>query len=305
MSPNPLPNPLALSTSCLGLHPSHALDDKLKTAARHGFRGIEIVYGDLETFARTQNSSPISAAQSIRMLCNNLNLHILSLCPLENWEGDTSRALEERFRIARDWIVLARILQADYVQMPAQFGTKDVTGDEHTLVRELRALADMAAEDEPSISIAYEPMSWSTYYSTWQSALRLAEMVDRLNFGICLDTFHIATEMCCSPHDSLKLFYIQLSDCALFTPPFSPGHPWYNASEAAEFSWSKNGRPFPLEEELGGYMPVVETVRAWTFDWRMREEGFGVGEGGRRVESCVERLREALALGDKKGGANL
>ena len=67
------------------------------------------------------------------------------------------------------------------------------------------------------------------------------------------------------------------------------------------------GRPFPLEDEYGGYLPIVEIVRAWvvekkfegwvsmeTFDRRMIEEGVTTDECAARAESSWERLEKAL-----------
>lgn len=34
--------------------------------------------------------------------------------------------------------------------------------------------------------------------------------------------------------------------------------------------WSRNARLFPFEENLGGYMPVLEMLEAWIFDWGYR-----------------------------------
>jgi sugar phosphate isomerase/epimerase len=324
-------NERAISTSSLGLHASHSLDKKIQAAARHGFTGIEIVYADLETYSVSQNLSVGLAADRIHELCLENRLKVLSLCPFENFEGHKS-PLQERLAKASHWISTARTLGATYLQVPAQFSA-NATGDEDIIVSELQQLADLGSAAEPIISIAYEPMSWSLFYSTWQDALRLANRVDRPNFDICLDTFHIATKLWASPYDASgtyldadrrlkedlrafieefpleKLCYIQLSDAERFDPPFSDTHPWYTEGEAAEFTWSKYARPFPLETQYGGYLPVVEMVRAWilekgfrgwvsieTFDRRMRDKKVEVEECAERAERSMEMLQKALDL---------
>jgi len=326
-------NKLAISTSCLGLHSSHKLDDKIRAAARHSFSGIEIVFGDLERYSNAHNIPLAKGAEEMQKLCREFKLHILSLCPLENFEG-TKTLLKNRLQVANQWIDIARILGTTHIQVPAQYG-QDVSTDEETIVSELQQLADLASATEPVITIAYEPMSWSTCYSTWESALHLAEAVDRPNFGICIDTFHIASKLWGDPAlesgvkpnaegelaDSLnrfveqfpldKLFYVQLSDGERFDPLYSKAHPWYLEGEAPEFTWSKHARPFPLETDLGGYMPVAEMVQAFvvekgfkgwvsmeTFDRRMREKEFEVEEGAIRAERSVEKLRKALQTGE-------
>ncbi|KAF1354135.1 xylose isomerase-like protein [Lizonia empirigonia] len=174
-------------------------------------------------------------------------LQVISLCPFENFEGHDS-SLPERLSKAAYWITVARTLGATHLQVPAQFGTGPI-GDEAIIVSELQQLADLGNATQPGVSIANEPMSWSTYYSTWQEAVRLAKLVNRGNFKICLDTFHIATKLWASPYcvsgryedadrhlnkdlqafitDSPleRLAYVQLCDAERFSPPFSKPHP--------------------------------------------------------------------------------
>ncbi|KAF2653815.1 xylose isomerase-like protein [Lophiostoma macrostomum CBS 122681] len=322
-------NKLAISTSCLGLHPCHDLAEKLLAAASHGFQGIEIVYGDLERYSDGRKISLTAGAEQIRTICRDAGLEILSLCPLENFEG-TKTPIADRLEVAKHWIEIARILQAPYVQCPAQYG-KDVIGDEVLIVSELQQLADLGSAAEPVVAIAYEPMSWSTHYSTWQAAVRLAELVDRENFRICMDTFHIASLIYGSPHsvDGLRpngpqnladdlhsfvssfpterLAYVQLSDGERWDTPFSKEHSWYVDGWDPEMCWSGSGRPFPVETDFGGYFPVAEMVRKWivekgfkgwvsmeTFDRRMRDEAYEIEDAAKRAEASIQRLKKAV-----------
>lgn len=324
-------NRLAISTSSLGLHPSHTLDQKIQAAAQHGFEGIEIVYGDLKIYSDRNNLSVAAGAEHIRRACENHRLAIIALVPFENYEGSKS-PLRDRLTIAGHWINIARILRAAYIQVPSQYN-RDCLGDEILIVSELQQLADLASAAAPVISIAYEPMSWGIHYPTWESSLRLAELVNRDNFGICLDSFHVATKLWASPfepsgqypngardlaeslHRSItqipmdKLFYVQLSDGERFDPPFSKAHPWYIEGEAPEFTWSKHARPFPLETELGGYLPLGKIVQAWlidknytgwvsleTFDRRMRDENFSPETAAARGQDSWRKL-QALPFG--------
>jgi sugar phosphate isomerase/epimerase len=336
----PIPNAFALSTSCLGLHPSHSLDQKLRATAKHGFTGIEIVYGDLERYSVARNTSMIEGAKLVRQQCYDLNLTILSLCPFENFEG-TKSPISKRLEEAKRWLEIARVLGALHLQIPAQYG-KNVDTSESIIVSELQQLADLASSSKPVVGIAYEPMGWSTCYSTWEDALRLNDKVNRSNFGLCLDSFHILSKLWGDPFSvsgiysdgpqklaaSLrrmakelpleKIKYIQLSDGEKFEPPFSDSHKWYLEGEDAQFTWSKWARPFPLETDLGGYMPVTDFVRTvlkelggdgwkgWvsmeTFDRRMRNEGFKVDDGAKRARVSVKKLEDALK---KRERANL
>ncbi|RDW67312.1 sugar phosphate isomerase/epimerase family protein [Aspergillus mulundensis] len=322
----PLPNNIAVGTSCLGQNPAHRLDDKIRAAAHQGFQGLEIVYTDLSRYSERHNIPILTGAKQIRQLADDLGVVLISLAPFENYEG-TKTPLAERLAFAAHWVDLARILGASYLQIPSQYGT-DSVGDEGVIVSEMQQLADLAASSSPVISIAYEPLSWGVWYSTWEDALRLATLVDRSNFGLCLDTFHEVTKLWASPFTESgvypdgpeklgaslrrfvetipldKLFYVQLSDAERFDPPFSENHPWYIEGEAPEFTWSKHARPFPLEAEFGGYTPVVDVVRAWVvesgfggwvsmeiFDRRMRDEKYKTEIAAERAWRSWEKVQ--------------
>ncbi|KAF9894018.1 hypothetical protein FE257_008990 [Aspergillus nanangensis] len=322
-------NKRAIGTLSLGRHVSHTLDQKIQAAAKHGFEAIEIVYTDLEAYAQQHQLSMLDAADRIAALCASLQVEVLSLAPFENFEGAPS-PLHDRLQTAKHWIDIARKLQAPYLQVPSQFN-RECSVDESVIVSELRQLADLASAELPVVSIAYENLSWGTYCSTWQTVLQLIEAVDRPNFGMCLDSFHEITKLWASPfaeegkyagadealRDSLgeflakfplgKIFYVQLSDGERFNPPFSRDHPWFLEGEAPEFTWSKHARPFPLETELGGYMPVVDVLKAWVldkgftgwvsmevFDWRMRDEKYPIEAAARRAKDSWRKLEMAL-----------
>ncbi|KAL4900842.1 hypothetical protein BDW74DRAFT_188058 [Aspergillus multicolor] len=323
-----LPNAIAIGTSCLGQNPTHKLDDKIRAAAQQGFQGLEIVYADLARYSSDHAIPILTAATQIRQLADDLGVVLISLAPFENYEG-TKIPLAERLALATHWLDLARVLGASFLQVPSQYGSRtESIGDEGVLVSEMRQLADLAGASSPVVLIAYEPLSWGTWCSTWEEALRLVRLVDRANFGLCLDTFHEVTRLWASPvaasgiypdgRERLaaslrrfgetmpldKLFYVQLSDAERFDPPFSRDHPWFVEGEAPEFTWSKHARPFPLEAEFGGYTPVVDVVRAWVvesgfggwvsmeiFDRRMRDEKYGIETAARRAWKSWEKVQ--------------
>jgi sugar phosphate isomerase/epimerase len=325
-------NPLAIATVSLGQHPVHTLPSKIAAASHNGFSALEIVYNDLETYA-TSKSPQITiqaAAEEIAALCASHNIAILSLNPFKNFEGHSS-PLSERLHSARHWIEIARILKAQYLQVPSQFDTQNSSGDENVVIPELQQLADITAEIAPDLKIAYEAVAWGSYVDTWQDSVRIVELVDRDNFGVCLDSFHIVARLwgdittesgkrkltgqnvddvlrrsldefvVSCPMD--KIFYVQFSDGERYSPPLSPEHRFYDASFPSALTWSRNTRPFPLETEYGGYMPVTEVAKAWlvekewkgyvsfeVFDWRMRKEENGPEDNARRGIESWKRL---------------
>lgn len=326
-----LDNPLAITTSSLGLHPSHSLPEKIYAAASASFSAIEIVYKELEDYALSQEPelSISDAAQVIAKLCSSVNLGVLSLNPFKNFEGHNS-PLEDRLESARNWLEIAAGLGANYLQVPSQFDTANSSGDWPRMVADLRELSTLAASY--SVSIAYEAVAWGTYIDTWEGSLRVVQDVDRDNFGLCLDSFHVAArvwgditvksgmredadsalqksldrfvETC--PMD--KIFYMQLSDGERFLPPLTPEHRFYSEDLPPSICWSRNARPFPLEEELGAYLPVAAISHAWLkrkgwkgvvsmeiFDWRMREnESPRPNENVQRAVESLRKLSTAL-----------
>jgi 4-hydroxyphenylpyruvate dioxygenase len=123
---------------------------------------------------------------------------------------------------------------------------------------------------------------------------KLVQCVDRDNFGMCLDTYHILAKVWAditSPTGRLpnadqrleedikefltkvskdKIYYIQLSDAERVDSPLRQGHPWWVERQKPNMTWSRNARTFPLETERGGYLSVVRLFEAWIFEWEYR-----------------------------------
>lgn len=321
-----LQNHLAISSVSLGQNLSHTLPLKITSAAAAGIKGIEITYFDLDDYASSLSVPIIEAARQARQLCANERLVILAFAPFENFEGDQT-PLQERLRKAKNWLTIANELGALHFQVPSNYN-RDSNGDRSVIASELQQLCDLAKTVSPSTKIAYENLGWGTHCSLWQHALQIVEDVDRDNFGLCLDSFHICVALWADPftacgkqpdgdsqlNESLqelfrrlpleKLFYLQLSDGERLEPPYSESHPWYDPALQPAHVWSNEARPFPLETEYGGYMPVHEVAHAFlvdlgfagwvsmeTFDRRMKSEQLGPPENARRAMRSWEMLR--------------
>jgi sugar phosphate isomerase/epimerase len=323
-----MPLKWAVATVSLGKHSSHTLERKLSAAAGEGFQGIELVYGDLIQHAEENGLRPLDSAKRIRALCLDLRLTILSLSPLKNFEGNLSLPWVERIKTARHWIELAEAMGAAYVQVPAQF-LEDSTGDEAIIIPELRALADEASKS--GVGVAYEAVAWARFSLLWQDALRIVKLVDRPNFKLCMDSFHVHARLwgdCCAEdglipgggdavEESLAEFvttcpkdrvaYLQLSDGSQHVPPLASDSPLFDGLEVrdARLVWSRTGRPFPLEDP--GYLPVLQLAQSWLIDYHWNGwvslEGFldeaadernGPEVMARRAAQSVKRLREEL-----------
>jgi len=304
-------NKLAIASVSLGMLATHSLPDKILAASRNNFSGIEIVYSDLEAWCTIQSLPLIAGAHSIRGLCKTHNLTILSLAPFKNFEAHIS-PLSARLGTAKYWLEIAQALGATYLQVPSQFDTENCIDGEELAVRELQALADLASEF--GVNIAYEAVAWGECIATWQDSLRVIKKVNRANFGMCWDAFHVLALIwgdctvssgkieggdaalkkslgelvgVLKGEDAEKIFYVQLSDGEFYDPPLERGHRFWVEGVDSRLVWSRNTRPFPLESEIGGYLPIGEVFRAilaeggfkgWVslevFDWRLREGQF-------------------------------
>ncbi|KAL4775065.1 xylose isomerase-like protein [Aspergillus nidulans var. acristatus] len=286
-----------MSLSKPGLHP---LDHKLRVAAAHGFTGIELFIDDLSHFASSSfNDSLIQAAKYISSLAKQLNLTFICLQPFGFYEGlvdrnQTTYLLTEKLPL---WFAIARILGTDLIQIPANFlqndpvtGAARTSGDMRLIVSDLQTIADSGAKQ--GFRFVYEALCWSTHIDTWEAAWNVVKLVDRENFGICLDSFNIAGRIYADPAsvtgktpdaekavaesmatlralvssgelDIRKIFYIQLVDGERLSAPLDEKHPFHVEGQPARMNWSRNARLFPCEEERGGYLPVLEIARAF------------------------------------------
>ncbi|KAL2065501.1 hypothetical protein VTL71DRAFT_3171 [Oculimacula yallundae] len=282
----------AICSMSLGRAWAHSLSPKLEAAASASLPGIEIFFEDLLYLAASfpggsTPSNQILAAHQIRTQCTSLNLEIIGIGPFNNCEGLLSAtARAEKLEELHLWFDICKILDTDIIQIPCTFMTEGVTGDLDVVARDLREIADLGAKQNPPFKFAYENLCWGTFNDTWEKAWGVVEAVDRENFGLCLDTFNIAgreyADPCavdgkCIDADRLfkesmkrmaktidvkKVFYVQVVDAERLRVPMSNEHSFHVDGQKPRMSWSRNCRLFLCEEERGGYLPVLDVLRA-------------------------------------------
>lgn len=295
-------NRLGIASMSLGRPWIHDLPNKLHQAAQHGYQGIELFFDDLDCLAsREHNGSHTAAAQHVRHLCNTLHLSIICLQPFGFYEGLLDRNQHETLVTAKLplWFELAHILGTDLIQIPSNFlladpetGKPRTTPDRAVIVADLQRIADLGLQQKPHpIRFVYEALAWSNHIDTWEASWEIVQMVDRPNFGLCLDTFNIAARVYADPAavsgktetadidlqntlfrlrsnikhivpDLSKIFYVQLVDGERLRAPLDENHPFYVAGQPSRMNWSRNARLFPLEQDRGGYLPVLEIASA-------------------------------------------
>ena len=263
-----------------------------KIAAAAPFSGIEAFYEDIEFMAKAlpgglTDANLVEAASEFKRLCDDQQLDVIALQPFLHYEGlldrDEHRKRLEKLRL---WFSLAEGLGTDLIQIPSNFLSKGVTADNVVLVADLQEVASLGLAQDPPIRFAYENICWGTFVRTWKEAWQLVEAVDRPNFGLCLDSFHIAGSEWADPGASTgmiekadevlrrsltemiytinpeKIFYVQVIDAEMMQPPLKTGHPLWTDTQNPLMTWSRNARLFPFEK--GGYMPVIDILRAFT-----------------------------------------
>jgi 4-hydroxyphenylpyruvate dioxygenase len=156
-----------------------SLPEKLAAVAEAGFRHIELTPGELHSFAGTP--------ADVKHLANSLGLWIRVFQPLRDFEGRPREQFQQHLKRAEQMLETTRTLGAETLVLCSN-AAGDGNGDEETLVADLRALADRAADAD--IKVGYEALSWGRFAHLYGDAWRLVDLVARPNFGLVLDTFH-------------------------------------------------------------------------------------------------------------------
>ncbi len=311
------------------------MSSKLDQAAR--FRlDIEVFFEDLDYLAQTLPGCSLpekrlNAARHIRAMCDDRGISIVCLQPFMGYEGLLDRNIH-RQRVAdfRHWIQLAKMLRTNIISIPSTtLSVDEASGDKELIVQDMQEVADLAAPH--GIKVAYEALAWGTHVDTWEEAWEVVALVNRWNFGICLDTFNIAGRVYADPTamsgknpnasedmrstlrslvkivDVSKIFYVQVVDAQYLKQPLLEGHPYYNSSQPSRMSWSRTSRLFYGEEDLGAYLPIKDIlfailnelgfegwISAELFNHSLTEEAKSVPEhhAGRAVRSFQKLSRD-------------
>ncbi|KAI1363299.1 xylose isomerase-like protein [Xylaria arbuscula] len=288
-----MPCRLAITSMSLGrCYAGHSFVHKLDMARMYGYKGIELFYEDLQDIAEQLPGEDtrlreLEAASIIRRLCQERGIAILCLQPFAHYEGLVDRQEHlKKLEKLEFWFQLARALRTDMVQIPSSFGPAEAISEDMSLaVADLQKVADMGLQQNPPIRFVYEALCFGTRYNTWEHSWQMVQVVDRPNFGLCLDTFNIAGRIYADPAsptgrtpncdqavrdcltgllaiDLKKVFYVQVVDAERLDAPLVEGHEFYNPEQTARMSWSRNCRLFYGEKDRGAYLPVVEISRA-------------------------------------------
>lgn len=321
---------LAIASISMGWHASHTLERKINAARALEIPGMELFDDDLNNFANSHAISRLEAAGQIGQICKDAHITIVCYTSFGSFEGQPT-PLSSRLEIASEWCEIASRVGAKFIQVPSNFSAEAI-GDQNLIVAELQALAELGLRRSPTISFAYEALAWGTYVADWEESLNIVQLVDRPNFGLCLDTYHVVARLWADPTTkggrrpggdaalraslqrfrdmcpSDKIFYIQLSDVERANPPILPGHPAYSEDEHVLYSWCLYGRILPFERDLGAYLPLEEILSTWLVDskWKgwvsmevfhrsMNEENSTPEIWARRARDSWEKIQKLLS----------
>lgn len=175
--------PASYATCSIG-DSSTPLPDKLHAIAQAGFKGIELAFPDLVTFASQHFGNEVKeddyerlcqAGGEVRKLCEQLGLKILMLQPFSNFEGwkPHTKEREDAMKRAKGWIEVMKAVGTDMLQVEirrsasrqnvdfAQVGSSDsegITLDKKELAKDLAELADLLSTH--GFRLAYENWCW-------------------------------------------------------------------------------------------------------------------------------------------------
>lgn len=167
----------AISSMSLGRAWVHKITPKLDAAAANNLIGIEIFHEDLEYLGREQSSPPLpssetpppeaqlTAARTIRKLCDERSLTVIALQPFMLYEGLLDmKEHEKRIEKLKLWFQILQVLGTDVIQIPANFLPKEqITRDLDVVVKDLQEVADLGVQQTPVVRFAYENLCWSTF----------------------------------------------------------------------------------------------------------------------------------------------
>jgi 4-hydroxyphenylpyruvate dioxygenase len=227
--------PRSIATVCL----SGGLADKLDTAARIGFDGVEIFENDLLTF----DGSP----GEIRRIAEDLGLTITIFQPFRDFEAMPEvQRLRNLDRAERKFDLMQQ-LGTDLVLVCSnvQPGAID---DDARAAADLRAMAERAAAR--GLRVGYEALAWGRHVNRWAHAWRIVQQADHPALGLIVDSFHTLAvgddPAGIADVPGEKIFFVQLADAPLL--------------KMDVLSLSRHFRNFPGQGELdvpGFLRPVL------------------------------------------------
>lgn len=214
--------------------------EKIDAIAEAGFDGVEIMTPDLEE----------TTPQKLYQYCQSKNMQITVFQPFRDLEGyDDEQKFQEKLQNLENTFKIMKELHTDLLMCCANcLPESEISLDESTIVRQLAVAADLASKY--NIRIAYENLSWATHINTLERLCHIVNRVNRPNFGICLDTFHI------NIHNSSLDFIDQARDRIFFVQYCDA--PILKLNSILEYA--RNYRVFPGQGDYANKVAMLEKI---------------------------------------------
>ncbi|CUM62465.1 uncharacterized protein PRCAT00000015001 [Priceomyces carsonii] len=198
--------PFDISIATVTLPPHEGILQKLESCSSAGFRMVEIMATDLEKVS----------AEDIYATCKKIGIQVSIYQPFRDLEGLDDSEFQKKLTEFESFLNTADILHTDLILLCATCRA-DTTNDRTIFIEQLRAASDVAAKKNKKI--AFEALAWSSYINTLEAACEVVLEVNRDNFGICLDSYHIFSRNCSlkvlDEKMKNKVFFVQLCDAPL------------------------------------------------------------------------------------------
>jgi sugar phosphate isomerase/epimerase len=208
-----------IATLSLGTATAHPLEPRLRTAATHGYKHIDLFDECWAGYLAEHNlpSDPesrwkpteenVAVARKLGDLVSSLGMKIACTQPLREIEGLLDPVEREAaFKRVKARFPFMRAFRTDLVFMCANIRADESATDHlDTVADDLRELGDAAAafaraDGGPMLKIGYEGLSWARR-NTWKRTWEVVQRVDRANIGLVLDAFNILAVEFADPYN--------------------------------------------------------------------------------------------------------
>ncbi len=181
------------------------LEAKLRAVKAAGF--TQIMLNATDIVGHTDGESAAIAAVRAS------GLRVSGFQVLRDFEGLSGHLHAYKVDVAKAMLDMCRALGSN-VLLACSSTSAHADGDPQLLKKDLQKLAMLAVP--LNIRIAFEALSWGRYVNEFPQAWDIVQDADRVNLGVCLDSYHILANrtdldrlLDIDPH---KVFLVQLSD---------------------------------------------------------------------------------------------
>ena len=260
-----------LEAAAVAIFAGPDLEGSFHKSAEFGFDGVELML---------KNPARLNSAQ-VRRLLERYGLELAGLCSGQVYgedglgligpDPDVCRKAMERMKALADFA--GSFGEGTILNIGRSRGRADETDLEGSWRRAVAAFRELADYAQPlGVRLALEPLNHYdvNYVITTQDGVRICHQVDRTNFGLMLDVYHMNIE-----------------DVNLHT----------SLNEARQYCWhvhfSDNNRRYPGNAHMD-FPAIIETLRELRYDGFVSAEILPLPDPETAARSTIEYLRRFI-----------